>query len=180
MIKFFNRLACCIVLLIIFPYSQAFAENKDLHTEVKEAITILKKSDSSIKKWFNKSHGYAVFPRVGKGAIGIGGAHGDGQVFEKNKLIGDTSLSQVTLGVQLGGQVYIEVIFFEDKAALDSFTAGDYKLSAQASAVAAAEGAAADAKYELGVAIFTLARGGLMYEASVGGQKFNFTPIKAK
>jgi lipid-binding SYLF domain-containing protein len=170
----------CIFVLGFCPSMQAAAKDTELHEDVKEAITILKKSDSSLKKWFNDSHGYAVFPRVVKGAIGIGGAYGEGQVFEKGKLIGDASLSQVTLGVQLGGQTYIEVIYFEDEKALESFKASDFKLSAQASAVAAAEGAAADAKYELGVAIFTLARGGLMFEASVGGQKFEFKPIQGQ
>ena len=155
---------------------QALAMDTELHEDVKEAIQLLKKSDSSLKKWFNGSHGYAVFPEVMKGAIGIGGAYGEGQVFEKGKLIGTASLSQVTLGVQLGGQEYIQVIFFEGKKALESFKAGNFELSAQASAVAAADGAAANAKYELGVAIFTLARGGLMFEASVGGQKFEFLP----
>lgn len=170
------RLIFCIFVLGLFPSMQAPAMDTELHEDVKESIKLLKKSDSSLKKWFNDSHGYAVFPEVVKGAIGIGGAYGEGQVFEKGKLIGDASLSQMTLGVQLGGQKYIEVIFFEGKKALESFKANDFKLSAQASAVAAAEGVAADAKYELGVAIFTLARGGVMFEASVGGQKFEFKP----
>jgi lipid-binding SYLF domain-containing protein len=119
-----------------------------------------------------------VFPSIAKGAIGIGGAHGKGQVFEKGKLIGEASVSQVTIGFQLGGQVYSEVIFFENKDTLESFKKSELAFSAQVSAVAAAEGASANAKYQLGVAVFTLAKGGLMYEASIGGQKFKFKPNK--
>ncbi len=131
-----------------------------------------------MKKLFDEAQGYAVFPSVAKGAIGLGGAHGEGQVFEKGKLVGTASLSQATIGFQLGGQVYSEAVFFEDAKALNEFKEGKFKVSAQVSAVAAAEGASANAKYQNGVAIFTLAKGGLMYEASVGGQKFSYTPIK--
>jgi lipid-binding SYLF domain-containing protein len=161
---------------ILFSLCAFAADKGDLSKEVQYTIEQLKKQDSSIKTFFEKSHGYAIFPRVGKGGFGIGGAHGRGQVYKKDVLIGTTSLSQVTIGFQLGGQVYSEVIFFEDQKALDSFKDNKFALSAQAGAVAAAEGASANAKFELGVAIFTMARGGLMYEASVGGQKFSFKP----
>lgn len=151
---------------------------EELHKEVEEAIALLKKTDPSLKKFFNDSHGYAIFPSVGKGAIGIGGAYGQGEVYEKGKLIGLATLSQVTIGVQLGGQAYIEIVFFEDKGTLASFKESRTSISAQVSAVAAAAGAAAHAKYEYGVAIFTLQKNGLMFEASVGGQKFKFTPLE--
>jgi lipid-binding SYLF domain-containing protein len=150
----------------------------ELTTDVTAAIDTFKKSDTGLAKFFDSADGYVVFPSVSKGAIGIGGAYGKGQVFEKGQLIGEASLSQATIGFQLGGQVYSEVIFFENKANLEDFKKGEYALSAQASAVAAAEGAAANAKYENGVAVFTIAKGGLMFEASVGGQKFKFTPVK--
>jgi lipid-binding SYLF domain-containing protein len=151
----------------------------ELTTNVQAAVEVFQKSDTSIKKFFDTSAGYVVFPSVSKGAVGIGGAYGKGQVFEKGNLIGgEASLSQGTIGFQLGGQVYSEVIFFEKKENLEAFKKGEFAFSAQATAVAAAEGVAANAKYENGVAVFTIAKGGLMFEASVGGQKFKFTPAK--
>jgi lipid-binding SYLF domain-containing protein len=109
--------------------------------------------------------------------MGLGGAYGKGEVYEREALIGVSSLTQLTIGFQLGGQAYSEIIFFKDKEALDDFKGGNFELGAQASAVAATAGASADASYDNGVAIFTLAKGGLMYEASIGGQKFSFEPI---
>ena len=127
--------------------------------------------------WFNHSAGYAVFPKVGKGGIGVGGAYGKGTVIAGDQTVGQTSLSQVSIGLQLGGQVYAEFIFFKDETALADFKRGNFELGAQASAVAATAGASADASYNKGVAIFTNVSGGLMYEASVGGQKFTFEPL---
>ncbi|HOW66931.1 MAG TPA: YSC84-related protein [Candidatus Paceibacterota bacterium] len=172
----------CVILLgfaiLLAGLRQTHAESKEakLSSEVKEAIVHFHKMDSGLAKFFETAHGYVVFPKVAKGAAGIGAAHGTGQVFEKGKLIGESKLTQVTLGLQLGGQVYAEVVFFETQESLDRFKSGKFALSAQASAVAAAEGASANAKYEQGVAIFTLSQGGLMFEASVGGQKFSFKP----
>ena len=150
---------------------------KTLATETDDAIAQFKKTDSKIDKLFSTAAGYAVFPTVGKGAIAIGAAQGDGQVYEKGRRIGTASLTQVTIGLQLGGQAYSEVIFFETKSALDDFKAGKFALSAQVSAVAAAEGASGNAKYQQGVLVFTIVKNGLMYEASVGGQKFKFIPL---
>lgn len=167
-------LTIAIVGLAFLPDSLHAANS--LQARVENAIDLFKKKDSTIANFFKNSHGYAVFPTVGKGGIGIGGAHGNGLVFEKGKTIGKASLSQVTIGFQLGGQSYAEVIFFETAASMESFKASRFALSAQASAVAAAEGASANAKYEQGVAIFTMVNSGLMYEATVGGQKFKFKP----
>lgn len=144
-------------------------------SKVAQTIATFKTKDPSIKKFFSKAYGYAVFPTVAKGGIGIGGAYGEGKVYRRGAYIGETSLSQLTIGFQLGGQAYSEVIFFGSKAALDEFIKGEFEFSAQASAVAITAGASADAAYNNGVAIFTVAKGGLMYEASVGGQKFTFT-----
>jgi lipid-binding SYLF domain-containing protein len=144
--------------------------------EVKEAMVLFKKADPGISKFFDTAQGYALLPKVGKGAVGIGAAHGKGLVFEKGQQIGTCSMTQVTVGLQLGGQSYAEAVFFETQESLTRFKSGKFALSAQASAVAAAEGAAANARYEQGVAIFTLSQGGLMFEASVGGQKFTFIP----
>jgi lipid-binding SYLF domain-containing protein len=159
----------------------AAAQTMDVTKDVKEAqetIAVFKKADPGLSRFFDKSVGYAVFPTVGKGAIGVGGAAGSGVVFEKGKAIGKASLTQVTVGAQLGGQTYSEVIFFETESALTDFKKGTLALAAQASAVAAAKDASANAKYEKGVAIFTTGKGGLMAEASVGGQKFAFEPFK--
>jgi lipid-binding SYLF domain-containing protein len=111
---------------------------------------------------------------VGKGGIGIGGAHGKGLVIVEDKAVGRTTLTQVTIGLQLGGQVYSEFIFFKDDVALANFQRGNYEMGAQASAVAATAGVSADADYEMGVAIFTITGSGLMYDATVGGQKFDY------
>ncbi|HZS58603.1 MAG TPA: YSC84-related protein [Gemmatimonadaceae bacterium] len=148
----------------------------DLHHDVLKAVSTFKSTDPSMQKFFDNSDGYAVFPGITKGAVGVGAAHGDGEVIQHGVVIGTTSLSQVTVGAQLGGQQYAEIIFFENKDALDSFKGGHFTMAAQVSAVAAAEGASANARYSSGVAVFTMAKGGLMYEASVGGQKFTYHP----
>ncbi|MCW8908475.1 MAG: YSC84-related protein [Sedimenticola sp.] len=145
---------------------------------VDEAIANLKRKDPGIKLFFQKAYGYAIFPTVGKAGIGIGGAYGEGEVYRQGRYIGSSSLSQLTIGFQLGGQAYTEIIFFKDKHALEDFTSGNFEFNAQASAVAVTAGASADADYDNGVAIFTLPKGGLMYEASVGGQKFSFEPAR--
>jgi len=143
---------------------------------VAQTIADFKGSDPSLQAFFDKAYGYAVFPSVGKGGIGIGGAYGKGKVYRKGKLIGYTSLTQLTIGFQLGGQAYSEIIFFKDSRALNDFTGGNFEFGAQVSAVAVTAGASANADYSGGVAVFTRAKGGLMYEATVGGQKFGFTP----
>jgi lipid-binding SYLF domain-containing protein len=130
-----------------------------------------------MEKIFSDAVGYAVFPTVGKGAIGIGGARGKGWVYHGGSVIGKSTLTQVSIGFQLGGQAYSEIVFFQTRQALDNFKLGHLKLDAQASAIALTARASADLAYRNGVAIVTMAKGGLMYEASVGGQKFSFTPV---
>jgi lipid-binding SYLF domain-containing protein len=142
-----------------------------------EAIALFKQADESMAGWFDSAYAFAVFPHISKGGLGVGGAHGKGLVYKGGEVVGKTSLTQFTVGLQLGGQVYQEVIFFEDEASYDNFIGGNFELSAQASAIAAAAGVAANATYRYGVAIFTQGKSGLMYEASVGGQKFSFTPL---
>jgi lipid-binding SYLF domain-containing protein len=144
---------------------------------VQEVIAKFKEKDPGMAEIFAKADGYAVFPTVGKGAIGVGGARGKGHVYERGKLIGNSTLTQVSIGFQLGGQVYSEVVFFQNAQALENFKLGHLKLDAQASAIALTARAAADLAYRSGVAIVTMAKGGLMYEASVGGQKFSFQPV---
>jgi len=144
--------------------------------EVESAKAAFLAADAGMKKWFDTAYGYAIFPDIGKGGLGIGGAHGRGQVFEQGKMVGWTDMKQATIGLQAGGQAYSEVIFFKDKTALDGFKQGNYEFSANASAVAASSGASATADYANGVCVFTHAKGGLMAEASIGGQKFNYEP----
>jgi lipid-binding SYLF domain-containing protein len=135
------------------------------------------KADALMQNLFDNSYGYVIFPNVGKGAIGIGGAAGNGAVFQKGTLIGMADMKQVSVGFQWGGQAYREVIFFETEADLNRFKQDKIEFSGQASAVAVTKGAAANIKYKDGVMIFSQTKGGLMYEASVGGQKFKFRPL---
>jgi lipid-binding SYLF domain-containing protein len=159
-------------------------------------IEVFKKSPA-VQPFFKNAYGYAVFPTVGKGGIGIGGAYGKGQVYRKGKVTGTTTLVKVTIGFQLGGQAFSQIIFFQDKRAYNDFTGGSFEFDAQASAVAitagvqakaGTEGATAGAsagastgkqaktKYRKGMAIFAHIKGGAMYEATIGGQKFSFKP----
>jgi lipid-binding SYLF domain-containing protein len=142
-----------------------------------ETVATFKKKDASLEKFFKDAVGYAVFPTIGKGAIGIGGATGTGCVYAGGTQIGTARLSQVTVGFQLGGQSYSELIFFQTAKTLDGFKNSDFSFDAQVSAVAVTAGASANAAYRNGVAVFTMAKGGLMYEASVGGQKFSYKSL---
>ena len=153
------------------------AARRSLHQDVLVTIERFKQRQPQLQPFFDDAEGYAVFPSVAKGGMGVGGAYGRGEVFEREQLIGHCDLSQGTIGFQLGGQVYSEIIFFDDAGALGRFKTGNFAFAARASAVALQAGASADADYEHGVAVFTMTRGGLMYEATIGGQKFTFRPI---
>lgn len=157
--------------------AQLSSKDQKIVEDAKAAKEEFIKSDGLMRNLFNNAYGYVILPNVGKGGIGIGGAAGNGAVFRNNALIGMAKMTQVTIGFQWGGQAYREVIFFETKEDLDRFKENRLELSAQASAVAVTAGASANAKYKNGVMIFTQAKGGLMYEASIGGQKFKFRKI---
>jgi lipid-binding SYLF domain-containing protein len=144
---------------------------------VAEAIEEVTTSDPGTQRFFDDSYGYAVFPNVGKAGFIVGGAHGNGLVYEQGALVGTASLKQINVGFQLGGQSYIEVLFFQAKADLDRFKAGNLEFSGQVSAVAVTAGVSADIDYAKGVAVITKTKGGLMYEASLGGQDFDYTPL---
>ena len=164
--------------------------------EYQDTINVFRKAIES-STFFDKAYGYAVFPTIGKAGVGVGGAFGKGRVYEKGKYIGDTSMTQVTVGWQLGGEGFSQIIFFEDKRALDEFKKGNFEFGAEASAVAITAAAGAQAtttgstagvsggkndakavgKYHKGTAIFTVAKGGLMYQATVGGQKFSYKAL---
>ena len=150
--------------------------NPERLKESKEALTKMIEETPRLQTFKDKAYGYVVFPRVTKAGIGIGGAAGRGIVFRNHNDIGWAALKQASIGLQLGGQQYSEVIFFENKKAYDHFINGNLKFDAQASAVAITAGASIDAAYHNGVAVFTRAKGGLMYEASIGGQHFKFHP----
>jgi len=152
----------------------AQSKREQLTKDSQDAKAEFIKTDPKMGGLFGKAYGYVILPNVGKGAIGIGGASGNGIAYEKGKIIGTARMTQVSIGFQLGGQAYREVIFFEAKKDLDRFTENHVEFSAQVSAVAATAGASANAKYVDGVMVFTMQKGGLMYEASVGGQKFKY------
>ena len=176
-----------LLFLLAAPCTSAWADN------FAETIEVFQKAGES-GSFFESSHGYAVFPTIGKGGIGLGGARGKGRVYEQGEYVGDTTMTQVTVGFQFGGQAFSQIIFFEDERAFDEFTSGNFEFGAQATAVAITAGASATASttgtsagasggkndatavggYYKGMAIFTVAKGGLMYEASVGGQKFGY------
>jgi lipid-binding SYLF domain-containing protein len=146
--------------------------------EVQTVREKFEEGDPGMQAWFREAYGYAVFPSIGKGGFWIGGAHGKGLVYEQGKLVGRSTLTQVTFGFQLGGQAFSEVIFFKDEQAFEHFTQENFEFGAQVSAVALSAGVSADLAYSGGVAVVTAPKGGLMYEASVGGQKFSYTEIK--
>ena len=161
-------------------------------------IAVFKKSDQ-VTPFFKSAYGYAVFPTVGKGGFVVGGAYGEGRVYRQGKATGISSLVKASIGFQAGGQAFSQIIFFQDKRAYDEFTSGEFAFDASASAVAITAGAQAQAGskgatasasagpatgeqaargYHRGMAVFIHAKGGLMYEASIGGQKFSFKPFK--
>jgi len=178
---------CALALFLAFVSGNVWADDDA------ETIQLFKNAGQS-NAFFAKSYGYAVFPTIGKAGLGIGGAHGDGHVYEKGKVIGETSMTQVSIGLQAGGESYSEIIFFQDKRSLDEFTSGNFEFGAGVSAIAITAAAGAEAgtsgssagasggkkdaatagAYHKGVAIFTIAKGGLMADASVNGQKFKF------
>ncbi len=174
------RLLLFVSAIFLLPHSMKAQDEKEkekLISESKEAKTDLLKTDASMTKLFDNSYGYVIFPKIGKGAIIIGGSGGNGVVYEKGKTIGTAKMEQVSVGAQVGGESYREIIFFENKEALDKFKENNVEFSAQISAVAAKSGASANAKYANGVIVFTKDLSGLMAEAAVGGQKFKYKTL---
>lgn len=181
-----------VTLLLALMWGPALA---DKYTDTTD---VFKKSEA-VQPFFKNAYGYAVFPTIGKAGFGIGGSYGTGQVYEGGKVTGEASLIKVTFGFQAGAQAFSQMIFFEDKRAYDEFTSGEFEFDAAASAVAItagvqakagsegatasatagpATGAQAKASYHKGMVVFVHAKGGLMYEAAIGGQKFKFKPKK--
>ena len=181
-----------VLVLALACFNPAYADS------YANTIEVFEKSDS-VKPFFENCYGYAVFPTVGKGGIGIGGAYGSGQVYAQGVVTGTAKLFKGTIGFQFGGQAFSQMIFFEDKRAFEEFTGGNFEFDAGVSAVAItagvqasagtegasagasagpATGAQAKTNYHKGMAVFVHAKGGLMYEATIGGQKFSYTPNK--
>lgn len=166
--------------------------------EYSDAVNSFRNAGES-GKFFDTAYGYAIFPTIGKAGFIIGGAYGEGRVYAAGQLVGTTSMTQLTAGWQLGGQAFTQIIFFENQTAYQEFTSGNFEFSAQATAVAITAGVSADASttgglaagasggrndattahggYRRGLAVFTIAKGGLMFEAVLGGQKFSYTPL---
>jgi len=153
---------------------QSPEERANLHDDAQASLQRMERDDPGLRNFLDNAYGYVMFPSVGKGGLGVGGAFGKGEVFEKGQHIGFASLTQASIGLQAGGQEYAELLVFENQAALDKFKGNKFEVSANASAVALKAGAAAAAKFSNGVAIFIHTKGGLMAEASVGGQRFEF------
>lgn len=162
-----------LIALLLVAFSFNTYAQKDVSAKSKEAIAEIKKTNDKVTKYFNSAYGYAVFPAIGKGGLGVGGATGNGTIYKGGAVVGDCKMTQLSVGFQAGGQSYSEVIFFQDADAFNRFTGDKFEFAAQASAVAITEGGSIDVDYRDGILIFTHAKGGLMYEASVGGQKFS-------
>jgi len=150
------------------------AGKSDLVHSSADTLNQAQHNDSTLRSFIGDSAGYAVFPSIGKGAVGIGGAYGKGDVYQNGAVVGYCDMTQATIGVQLGGQDYSEILVFQTPAAVELFKNGNFRFDAQATAVAIKSGVGANAKFANGVAIFTMDETGLMYEASVGGQKFSY------
>jgi lipid-binding SYLF domain-containing protein len=178
------------ILLLAVPYTSSWAD------QFQETIEIFRNAGES-GSFFDRSYGYAVFPRVGRAGVGIGGAHGSGRVFVDDEHVGNTTMTQLTVGLQLGAQAYSMIVFFEDERAYNEFTSGNFAFSARTQAVVITAAASAEAStagssagasggrndattvgsFHRGVATFTVALGGLMGEASVGGARFSFEAL---
>jgi lipid-binding SYLF domain-containing protein len=177
--KIHHVVACAVMTVAASVALSRPAFARDPVVDARQTLAVFLKTDPGLKKFVDNSAGYAVFPSIIKGAVAIGGAGGSGVLFKRGgAAIAKTEMTQVTIGLSLGGQSYAEVIFFETPKALADFMGGNFAFSAQASAVALAAGASAAAKYKEGVAVFTATNTGLMFEASVGGQKFSVKPLK--
>jgi lipid-binding SYLF domain-containing protein len=169
--------AATVALMLVGGVRAALAGDEDLIRNARQTVADFRRTDPGLDEFMRRSAGYVAFPGVGKGGYVVGGAHGTGVLFENGSPAGKVKLNQVSVGAQIGGQEFAEVIFFETPTNLADFKQGKLKLSADASAVVINEGAAAHARFQNGIAIFTRIKGGAMAEASVGGQKFSFQPF---
>ena len=165
------------LVMVLGLTGSGWAADRDLAGEVAAAKADFLEADESMSELFSSAAAYAIIPKVTKGGLGIGGAKGKGLFFQGGSAIGEAHMSQFTIGFQAGGQVYSEAIFFENAEAAEKFKTGKFEFAAQVSAVAAAAGVSRDAPYQDGIKVITHAGKGLMYEASVGGQKFGYEAL---
>ncbi len=172
-----RTLSVAILLLVAVGLQAQSKKDKKIITDAKKAKKTLLKTSPGLKSFFDQSAGYVLFPNVGKGGFIIGGASGNGVVYEAGNAVGMANLKKLNVGLQAGGQAIIEIIFFETDVDLMRFKEGKFQFAAEASAVALKSGAAVNAKYKDGVAVFALPKAGLMADASVGGQKFGYKPF---
>lgn len=175
-----KTLKTLVAVTLLFLTIGATAQNdKDqkIMADAAKAKTTLMAKDAGLATYFENASGYVIFPNVGKGALIIGGASGNGVLYENGDAVGMTDLKKLNIGLQAGGQAIIEVIFFETDAALKKFKEGNFEFSAEVSAVIADKGKSKNANYKDGVVVFALPKAGLMADASVGGQKFSYTPF---
>ena len=195
MFKRIVAIPCVVALVLAVPTSTIAREVQDYSDTIEQFKRI-----PTVAQFFGTAHGYAVFPTIGKGGLGIGGSHGKGQVYRGGAVIGFTSTSDISIGAQAGGQAYGQIIFFENADALTRFTGGNFEFGASASAIAVQataeakaitestgvaagsskgkDKAAVNARYQDGIAVFTMAKGGLMYAATIAGQKYTYKPVK--
>jgi lipid-binding SYLF domain-containing protein len=179
---FATRLAACMAGLAVFAVvalsgcAAAPSDNVRI-AEARASLLRFVDRDPGLQAWVDNAYGYVVFPSVGKGGFWVGGSYGRGIVFERGEPIGRSRIIQGTLGAQIGAQNFAQVVFFEDEVALRNFQRGNFEFSAQATAVLVTAGAAASTSYDGGVAVFILTKSGLMVEASVGGQKFDYQAL---
>ena len=153
------------------------ADKSTLASDTSAALTAFKNDDSSLQALLDRSVGYAVFPEIGKAGLGVGGSYGRGEVFEGGRKVGYADVTKGSIGLQIGAQTFSELIVFLQQKNLDAFKKGEYEMAADVSAVAIKSGAAASADHAKGLVVFIRTKGGLMAEASVGGQKFSFKPL---
>jgi lipid-binding SYLF domain-containing protein len=176
--KRLRRTSALTVLLAATLGMNLGARADDLQAGAEQARKAFLAADSSLGKLMEEAAGYAIFPSVGKGGFIIGGQRGKGIVFQNGKAIGEATMTEINIGAQVGGETFSELIVFKTPESLRDFKASNWEMSAKVSAVAATEGAAKDAKFDQGVGVFTLTKGGLMVQAAVGGQKFKFKPLE--
>jgi len=178
-----KSLILTLLLALVFAPALAISawdvdESEELDKKAQEAFADFMAQDPSVEELLKQTYAYVVIPTVGKAGFGIGGARGKGVLYENGSVTAIVTLTQLSFGLQWGGQTYSEFLFFQDSTALRDFKNGNFELGAQVSAVAITTGVSADAEFVNGMAIFTQVKGGLMYEASVGGQKFKVEEVK--
>ncbi len=184
-----NRMKKILIsMIMILTFSSSFV-NAEQYNKTRQMFI-----DAGAQEFFNNAYGYAIFPTIAKAGFGIGGSYGEGKVYKQESYTGETSMAQITIGLQIGGQAFSQIIFLQDKRSFEEFTSGNFEFGAQATAVALTAGVSAElstkgnaagvsggqnnanivGQYNKGMAVFTIAKGGLMYEASIGGQKFTY------